>query len=249
VIAFVAGSTGYTGREVVRVLRARGMETVAHVRPDSGRIEAWRIRFEGLGARLDLTPWDLDALSRTLTALAPALVFALLGTTRARARRAAASGRDEGYQAVDYALTVLLYRAACSPGSRPRFMYLSSAGVRETGGNAYLAARAGVERELRAGPLPYTIVRPSFITGPDRDEFRPGERIVSRVMDGALGLAGLLGATRLRDRYRSTSNLTLAEAMVRLALDPAAAGRVVESEALRSPRGAPVPRRRSAGPR
>jgi uncharacterized protein YbjT (DUF2867 family) len=235
-IAFVAGSTGYTGREVVQVLRTRGIDTVAHVRPDSERIEAWRTRFESLGARLDRTPWDLEAFTRTLSGLAPALVFALLGTTRTRARRAAASGRDEGYQAIDYALTVLLYRAASSSVSHPRFMYLSSAGVRDTGGNAYLAARAGVERELRAGPLPYTIVRPSFITGPDRDEFRPGERIISRLADGALGLAGLLGATRLRDRYRSTSNVTLAEALVRLALDPAAAGRVVESEALRSSR-------------
>ena len=41
-IAFVAGATGYTGREVVRLLAERGIETYAHIRPDSKS----RARFE-----------------------------------------------------------------------------------------------------------------------------------------------------------------------------------------------------------
>jgi uncharacterized protein YbjT (DUF2867 family) len=170
----------------------------------------------------------------TLTALRPDLVFALLGTTRSRTRRARRErGGEEGYEAVDYGLTMLLYHAAERGGSRPRFIYLSSLGVRETGGNAYLAARGRVERELRAGRLPYTVARPSFITGPDRDEFRLGERLAARVVDGALSVAGRFGLRRLRDRYRSTTNVVLAAALVRLALDPAMARRVVESEGLR----------------
>ena len=234
VIAFVAGSTGYTGREVVRALRARGIETVAHVRPDSARLADWRARFESLGARIDTTPWEPAAMAATLAALGPDLVFALLGTTRARTRRARTrGGRDEGYEAVDYGLTMLLLRAAENTGSRPRFVYLSSAGVREGSGNAYLAARARVEGALREGALRYTVARPSFITGPDRDEFRAGERVLSRLVDGVLAVAALLGGARLRARYRSTTNVALAESLVRLALDPALAGKVVESEGLR----------------
>ena len=57
-IAFVAGATGYTGREVVRLLSGRGVRTVAHVRPDSPRVEEWRRRFETEGAAVDVTPWD-----------------------------------------------------------------------------------------------------------------------------------------------------------------------------------------------
>ena len=49
-IAFVAGATGYTGREVVRVLLERGVRTVAHVRPDSPHVDEWRSRFEAQGA-------------------------------------------------------------------------------------------------------------------------------------------------------------------------------------------------------
>ena len=41
-IAFVAGATGYTGREVVRLLAERGVRTLAHVRPDSSSSAAGR---------------------------------------------------------------------------------------------------------------------------------------------------------------------------------------------------------------
>jgi nucleoside-diphosphate-sugar epimerase len=234
--AFVAGATGYTGREVVHQLRAMGIETVAHVRPDSSRLAEWRTRFESLGAKVDTTAWDPAAMAATMRALRPDLVFALLGTTRSRAREARQHrGRDEGYEAVDYGLTMLLYAAAVESGGRPRFVYLSAIGVREEGGNAYLAARARVERALRSGPLPWTIARPSFITGPDREEFRLGERLGAIVIDGLLAVAGWFGGKRLRDRYRSTTNVALARALVWLGFDPGSAGRTVESEELRQP--------------
>jgi nucleoside-diphosphate-sugar epimerase len=232
--AFVAGATGYTGREVVRALRARDIDTVAHVRPDSPRLAEWRARFEGLGARVDVTPWEAESMKATLAAIRPDLVFSLVGTTRGRARRARLeSGRDEGYDAVDYRLTMLLYHASRASDSRPRFMFLSSAGVREGTANPYLAARVRVERALREGDLPWTVARPSFITGPDRDEFRLGERVAARAVDGLLALAGGLGAGRLRDRYRSTTNVLLARGLVLAALDSAMAGRVLEAAELR----------------
>jgi uncharacterized protein YbjT (DUF2867 family) len=232
--AFVAGATGYTGREVVRALRGRGIDTVAHVRPDSARLADWRDRFEVLGARVDSTPWEAAPLTATLRLLSPNLVFGLLGTTRARVRRASAQGGgDQGYEAVDYGLTVMLYRAAEQSGARPRFVYLSAAGVGEQGGTSYMQARARVEQVLREGSLPYTIARPSFITGPDRDEFRLPERLAAGATDALLAVVGLLGARKLRERYRSTTNVVLAEALARIALDPAMVGRVVESEELR----------------
>ena len=62
----VAGATGLTGREVVAQLRQRGVPTVAHVRPDSPRLDEWRARFEALGATVDTTPWAPDPLTRRL---------------------------------------------------------------------------------------------------------------------------------------------------------------------------------------
>ena len=99
--AFVAGATGYTGREVVRVLRESGVSTVAHVRPDSPRLAEWRARFGALGAEVDTTPWDAPAMATTLARVQPAIVFALLGTTRRRARAAAERGAAESYASVD----------------------------------------------------------------------------------------------------------------------------------------------------
>jgi uncharacterized protein YbjT (DUF2867 family) len=232
--AFVAGATGYTGREVVRVLRAQGIATVAHVRPDSSRLAGWRTRLAALGATVDATPWEPAALAATLAALKPGIVFALLGTTRERARRAMKErGRDEGYEAVDYGLSVMLLQAAVGCGSTPRFVYLSAAGARDGAASAYLAVRGRVEREVAASGLPYVIARPSFITGPDRDEFRLGERIGANLTDAALALAGLAGASGLRARYRSTTNVALAEALVRLGRATRAPNRVFESEELR----------------
>ncbi len=230
--AFVAGATGYTGREVVRALRARGVETAAHVRPDSASLAAWRERFAGQGASLDTTPWEPAAMAETLRRLRPDLVFALLGTTRARGRVAAARGAVDTYESVDYGLTRLLLDAAVAAGHGPRFVYLSSVGVGPGSRNPYLAVRARLEADLRASGLPFTIARPSFITGPDRDEDRPMERLGAGAVDAVASALGALGL-RSVERWRSTTPGTLAGALVRLALDPAAAGRVVESEALR----------------
>lgn len=231
--AFVAGATGYTGREVVRALRDRDVETVAHVRPDSPRLSEWRQRFEGWGARVDDTPWEPAALARTLGGLHPAQIFALLGTTRARGKRAAKEGRGrETYETVDYGLTAMLLAAAAALEPRPRFVYLSAVGVSESTRNDYMRARARLEAELRRSGLPHTIVRPSFITGSDR-EGRAGERAAAAVTDVLVTMVGAVGARRARDRFKSMTGAELAEAMVRAALDPACDGRILEGDDLR----------------
>ena len=53
-------------------------------------------------------------MQATLAAVRPAMVFALLGTTRARARHARRQRGRVGYETVDYGLTMLLYAAAAA---------------------------------------------------------------------------------------------------------------------------------------
>lgn len=230
---FVAGATGFTGREVVREARARGLTTVAHVRPDSPRLADWQDRFTALGAMVDSTPWDAAAMGDLIGRLRATHVFALVGTTRSRGREAARRGGREDYESVDFGLTALLARAAAASGARPRLVYLSAVGAGPSARTAYMRARHRAERAVIESGLPYTVVRPSFIVGPDRDDSRPAERLGASFADGVLGLAGLLGARRLRDRYRSIGNVELARALLELALDPQAADRVVEPEQLR----------------
>ena len=231
--AFVAGATGYTGREVVRRLAERGVEVIAHVRPDSSRLDEWRERFSAMGASGDSTPWTLEAMTERLTQLQPDVIFALLGTTRKRAKAAAAAGHAAAdYEAVDYGLSAMLIEAARAAGLTPKLVYLSSMGVTEGTKNAYLQVRWRVEDALTRSGFPYVIARPSFITGPDREENRPLERVGAAMADGALSLLGGLGARRLRDRYRSTDSARLATALVELALDEEVSASVVESDAL-----------------
>ena len=233
--AFVAGATGFTGREVVRLLVERGVPTVAHVRPDSPRLEEWKERFSGVGAEVDSTAWDEAAMKETLLRIRPASLFALLGTTRARMHAAGRAGEDpasQSYEVVDYGLTALLIEAARETGLSPRVVYLSAAGVKETSRSAYYRARSQAEALLRSSGLPYTIARPSIITGPGRDDNRPLEHAGAVVGDRLLAVAGWLGARKLRTRYASTTNVRLANALVRLALDPNAENGIFESEEL-----------------
>jgi uncharacterized protein YbjT (DUF2867 family) len=232
-IAFVAGATGYTGREVVRELVAAGVRTVAHVRPDSHELDRWRARFGELGAEVDTTAWSIDAMTATLSRLRPTFVFALLGTTR---KRAAKDGLTAvaAYEGIDYGLTKLLLDAAVAAGSRPRFVYLSAYGTRENSGSAYYDARWRAEQAIQATGLPWTIARPSFISGPDRDEGRPAERVAAIASDAVLGLLGALGARTMRDRYASMQPAELARGLVRAALDPACERQILHGESLRT---------------
>jgi nucleoside-diphosphate-sugar epimerase len=232
--AFVAGATGYTGHAVVRELTARGVETHAHVRPDSPSLDEWRERFTSLGAYVDVTPWIRDAMTDTMRRISPRVVFALLGTTRARAKRDATGAVPDSYAAVDYGLTRMLLDALLAASLRPRFIYLSSAGVSDRARGEYLQVRARFERELRESGLPFVIARPSIITGSDRQETRPAERVAASVFDGVLRVAGVLGAQHLSERYHSTSADVLARALVRLAMDPMVEDTVIESEGLRA---------------
>ncbi len=228
--AFIAGATGYTGRHVTERLSREGVRTIAHVRPDSPALGAWTSRFAAAGAQVDATPWT-DEMARTMARLRPDVVFALLGTTRARAARdERATGAAAGYDAVDYGLSALLLRAVRTAEIRPRFVYLSSIGAREDSRNAYLAVRGRFERELQESGLPYLIVRPSFISGSDRDERRVAERAASLVADALLGVAALAGAHMLHDRWATLSGDALAAGIVRLALE-ARDGRVIADAA------------------
>jgi uncharacterized protein YbjT (DUF2867 family) len=234
--AFVAGATGLTGRSVVEAI-ARARETViAHVRPDSPRLEEWRARFTALGAIVDASAWKERAITAALAAHAPSHVFGLLGTTQARVKRVARAGGDaskETYDAVDIALTEMLIRASAALDAKPRFVYLSSVGAEGDARGSYLAARARVERTLSASGLPYTIARPSFIVG-DRDDVRAAEKIFAPIADASLSLLGALGARKTSARYRSITGDQLARALVAVASDPAWEGRVAEAEDLQA---------------
>lgn len=224
--AFIAGATGYTGRNVVPACVGAGWTAIAHVRPDSSSLAKWTSQFEGDGASVDSSPWTAEGIADAFARHRPDVVFSLLGTTRAR-------GKQDGvstYEAVDYGLTKLLVDASLAMETPPVFVYLSSMGAGGTAGNAYLQVRNRIEGELRASAMPHVIARPGFITGPDRGEDRLGETIGAVVSDGFLSLLGALGAKKAERKYRSITGPQLAQALVTLAKSDARG--VFESDAI-----------------
>jgi uncharacterized protein YbjT (DUF2867 family) len=217
VTAFVLGATGFVGREVVRQLCVRGTKVVAHVRPDSSSLEAWRARFGELGAEVDTTAWNAAELAARLRAVAPAQLYILIGTTRSKAKADHVAG--DIYEAVDLGLTRIAVDAARASETLPRIVYLSSVGADRDARSPYLRARGKAEDVVTGAGLPWVIARPSFITG-DRDDGRLGERTGALVGDGLLAVAGVLGGHKLRDKYRSTSPDVLASALIRLGEAP-----------------------------
>jgi uncharacterized protein YbjT (DUF2867 family) len=231
--AFVAGATGYTGREVVRELRAHGVPAVAHVRPDNARLAEWEARFQAHYAVVDTTPWELHAMRETLLRWQPTHVFALLGTTRSRVRSAQRAGGNDSYQTVDYGLSAMLLQALQLTGFQARFIYLSSVGVSERSRAEYMAVRWRMESELRTSGVPHVIARPAFISGDDRDDFRLTERVLARMSDGFFNTAAMLGVKKLRDRFGSLTGSQLARALVIAGLDPRHTNVTLEASDLR----------------
>ena len=215
---FVTGATGYTGRHVVSIARELGIDTVAHVRPDSRSLADWQERFSALGATVDTSPWTDEAFAAALQAHRPTHVFALLGTTRARKAKGMGSAVAETYEAVDYGLSALLLRACALLETPPTYVFLSSLGVKPGTRNAYMAARAKLEAELREGSVPWLIVRPSFISGDDRDEKRIGERVASVIGDAAFSALRAFGARDAHARFRTRSGEELGRNVVDAAL-------------------------------
>jgi len=229
--AFVAGATGYTGREVVRCLAAAGARVVAHVRPDSPRLEEWRSRFGALGAQVDTTPWNAALLAATIAAVRPDVVFCLVGTTRRRMRHSPKDpfGRPlETYDSVDYELTAMLTRACVMADVSCRFVYLSAAGTGPKARTRYGQARWRAEEAVRSSGLPWTIVRPAIISGPNRGEWRPLERAAAVLGDAALRLLSHLGFPGPLRRFASIDAQALAAALVRASQDPLCVGRVLQ---------------------
>ena len=230
--AFVAGATGWTGRHVVEALVACDVETVAHVRPDSPRLEHWKTHFGRVGARFDSTAWDPAAMGERLDVLKPDLVFGLLGTTRRRRDRG-----DGDYEAVDYGLTVMLMDACCREPA-PRFVYLSSLGAGPGATSPYMSVRWRVEERLRESGMRGLVVRPSLIIG-DRDEARSGEAMGAWILDRILAPLRWVGRGDLADRYGSIHGKDLGRGIVAHALRMDAPERVIDSGDVR-PRRLPL---------
>ena len=192
---------------------------LAHIRPDSPSLATWRTRFAAMGpsVSVDSTPLETAALGACLLALAPTALVLVHGTTRARMKALGHDSAQASYEAVDFGLTYTFCQAAKASGLPIRLVYLSAIGADPQAANPYLRARGKAEDALKNSGLPYAILRPAIISGPDRAEKRCGERLGAQLFDGLLNTAARLGLSTLKQNYASIDAPTLAPLLIALA--------------------------------
>jgi uncharacterized protein YbjT (DUF2867 family) len=162
---FVAGSTGATGRTVLRLAKDAGVRDriVAHVRPRSAHAAG-----DGT-AVCDLS--DATALGAALKGMTT--VVQLIGTVRKRF----ASG--DTYESSDIGTTRSLVQAARTAGVE-HIVLLSAVGAGRPIG-AYLRAKASAEELVVSSGIAHSIFRPSvFISETQRAI--PGSRLITRLL-------------------------------------------------------------------
>lgn len=226
----VFGASGYTGQSVVTLGRASGHEVHAHLRPGSPSAENLRPPWAAMDVHIHEVAWTAPTITELVRATAPTHVFCLLGTTR---KKAAAAGSGAGYAEVDVGMTMMVVDAVAASKPAARLVYLSSMGVHAKARGAYLQARWQVEEQIRTRLRNWVIAQPSFITGDDRGESRPGERIAAKVADPILSAMGMLGLREVRDRYASVTGRQLAAGLLHHALDATNDTRTVDAADLR----------------
>ena len=236
----IVGATGYTGQAVVKLLREKNIHTVAHIRPDSPNRVYNTEMFSALGAVVDGSPWNENSFTEMLLQHKPTHIFSLLGTTKAKAKLASQKGVRATYKDIDRDLSLLVLRSIeatdsqrSKPQMQPKYLFLSSIGVRQGTKNAYLQARAEVESQIRRSTIPWIIVQPSFISGSDRKESRPLERIGSILGDGLLGAMSIFGIKKPYQLYGTLRADQLAMGLVGCALDDSISNQTVDTIALR----------------
>lgn len=202
---FVAGSTGATGRTVMRLAAARGADVIGHQRRKAERPADPRARVVDLA--------DKDALVEELRGCTT--VLQLIGTMRKR------FAAGDTYETSDIGTTRQIADAAAAAGI-DHFVLLSSVGAGRPMG-AYLAAKARAEALVVESGVPYTIFRPSTFVG-EGHRAPPGFALVTRV----------LGLSRLRpipieDLGRALLHAALERAPLGTVLEGEALWAVVEA--------------------
>jgi nucleoside-diphosphate-sugar epimerase len=235
--ALVFGATGYTGNALVPLFAQHpASEVWAHIRtgsPSRARVEP---AFSKAGAHIEECAFDEAEIAALVAKVKPTVVFGLLGITRSgAAREEKRTGHRPDYEQVDYGYTHMVLEACREHAPKARFVYLSSTGISDKEpSNAYMHARWRMERALISSGQPWTIARPSFISGDNREESRPMERAAASVTKVLAGALKSVGISSVADAWAPMTNHELANALLESALDPAAEGQILQAEALRS---------------
>ncbi|SDP45203.1 oxidoreductase [Afipia sp. GAS231] len=195
--AIVFGATGFIGSHLLRALLGN---------PDYERVIAVVRKPLALShAKLTTLIGDLALLPALKPQLVADEVFIALGTTRKH------TPDEAEYYKIDHDYPVLAAEIAKANGARSVFL-VTAVGANAGSSLFYVRTKGEVERDVLALDFDHThIFRPSMIMG-QRDEERPGERMIIAVWNVINPL--LVGPV---DRYRGLDGEEIARAIAKAA--------------------------------
>jgi uncharacterized protein YbjT (DUF2867 family) len=210
--AIIIGATGLIGKELVKqILADNSFE----------RVKVFvRRKIELTDPKLEQCIIDFDHVEKIADKISGDVVFCAIGTTIKTA------GSQKEFAKVDYTY-VLNFADAAKRNLVPRFVVVSSMGVKESGGNFYLTVKRDMENALKRVKFPsLIIVRPSMLLG-NRKEFRPAETI-GKILMKALGFL-FIGKLK---KYKAIEARKVARAMIALSKTEVEGISVFESDRL-----------------
>jgi uncharacterized protein YbjT (DUF2867 family) len=161
--AFIAGSTGLTGSELLKLLLEDGKYDLVYsaVRTASGIIHP---KLKEIVMNFDDIPYSLSEIKSVDD------VFCCLGTT------IKAAGSKENFRKVDYEYPLALANWAREMNAS-HFLCITAMGANEKSSVFYNKIKGETERDIRLIDIPaITFFRPSLLLG-DRKEKRTGEKV------------------------------------------------------------------------
>jgi uncharacterized protein YbjT (DUF2867 family) len=207
--ALIFGATGLIGKKLIEKLStdSRYAKIKIFLRKDTlGNNE----KFEKIFI-------DFDTLERYADLIKGDDLFCCLGTTMKKAKT------KEVFRKVDYHLPKSI-AAIAERNQVNKFLVISSVGADAHSSNFYLRTKGEMElkiQEYRFSKL--AILRPSMLLG-EREEFRPGEaagKLIMRIFSPFF-----IGKWK---KYKPINASVVAKAMIEIANDGGAGGRIVES--------------------
>ena len=153
-MVLVTGATGFIGRHVAARLSTAGYEVRCLVRP------AYKERRLPPGVSVHMVAGDLadpPALRVALQNVDAVVHLASIWTERG----------SRTFESVNYQGTLALLEAAKEVGAAGRFVFASYPGADRNSAYAFLRSKGLAEEAVKSSGLHYTILRPSWVYGPD----------------------------------------------------------------------------------